>query len=171
MATAQKVQQPADGANGEPGNMDHLLHLETMFEELGREDGLRDGAVVGQVEGRVAGVERGYLMAKEAGFYLGVAEMWLQAAERKDGGVVPARAVKSLQTLLTHARAYPTTNIRGGGEHGPLDALDDAVNLDLDPTTALARLRGRCKAVRAMLGPVAAEQRYAEEAAQPEMSF
>ncbi|KAI8819682.1 HAD-like domain-containing protein [Fimicolochytrium jonesii] len=63
-------------------NLEDLIHLETMFEEFGREDGLRDGAHAGFVEGRVAGGEAGYGMATEAGFYGGVAETWLAAVDK-----------------------------------------------------------------------------------------
>ncbi|KAJ3020800.1 Enolase-phosphatase E1 [Thoreauomyces humboldtii] len=137
--------------------LDDLIHLETMFEELGREDGLRDGVHAGHTEGRVAGTEAGFAMGEEAGFYAGVAETWLKAAEK--GLITPSeRAIKALQALRAHAREFPTINHTEASD-GP------------DPTVALDRLRGRFKVTVSALGPDAASQRFRPEVANPPMSF
>lgn len=52
------------------------------FEELGREDGLRDGIQAGYLEGRIAGTGHGFDMTREAGFYGGAADMWIRAAQK-----------------------------------------------------------------------------------------
>ncbi|KAJ3157734.1 Enolase-phosphatase E1 [Geranomyces variabilis] len=137
--------------------LDNLIHLETMFEELGREDGLRDGVQAGRVEGLVAGTEAGFAMGQEAGFYAGAAASWLMASEQ---GLIRLsdRAIKALKAVTTQAAEFPTINHKEGE--------------GADPTVALDRLRGKFKVAQSALGPLAANQRFRpEEAARPAMNF
>ncbi|KND01422.1 2,3-diketo-5-methylthio-1-phosphopentane phosphatase [Spizellomyces punctatus DAOM BR117] len=137
--------------------LDDLIHLETMFEELGREDGLRDGIHAGHTEGRVAGTERGFEMAREAGFYFGAAKMWAEAAQK---GFVETsdRGMKAVQLLRAQAQDFPLENTHDS--EGP------------DPVTSLDRIRGRFKVASSAFGTYATGQRYrADENTRPRMNF
>ncbi|KAJ3321997.1 hypothetical protein HDU76_013987 [Blyttiomyces sp. JEL0837] len=57
-------------ANAED-KMENLLHLETMFEESGRDDGKVEGEKLGEIEGIGLGLAQGFAFGKEVGFYLG----------------------------------------------------------------------------------------------------
>ncbi|KAI9098787.1 HAD-like domain-containing protein [Phlyctochytrium arcticum] len=140
--------------------LEDLIHLETMFEELGREDGLRDGSAVGLTEGKMAGTQRGLAMGKEAGFYEGVAEMYL--ACHKDGKLkLSERSVKALQQLQTLAHEFPLYN-----------PSDESVSSEVaDPTTALDRLRGKFKVSMSSLGDIAKGQKFREEGENVVMNF
>ncbi|KAJ3294124.1 hypothetical protein HK104_003903 [Borealophlyctis nickersoniae] len=143
-------------AENKTGTMEDLIHLETMFEEFGRQDGMRDGVQSGSLEGRLSGVGRGFELAKEAGFYGGVAEMWLNAAKR---GIVelPPRAQKALPTLQAQAQDFPLAN---------------SAEPELDPVAALERLRARFKAASASVGPAMVSQKYRpDDAGKPKMNF
>ncbi|KAJ3162451.1 Enolase-phosphatase E1 [Geranomyces michiganensis] len=147
----------ADAPHPQRFQLDNLIHLETMFEELGREDGLRDGVHAGRVEGLVAGTEAGFLMGQEAGFYAGAAASWLMAS---DQGIITLsdRAIKALKVVTTQAAEFPTINHKEGE--------------GADPTVALDRLRGKFKVGQSALGSLAANQRFRpEQAARPVMNF
>ncbi|KAJ3180090.1 Enolase-phosphatase E1 [Geranomyces variabilis] len=147
----------ASDASPQRFQLDNLIHLETMFEELGREDGLRDGVQAGRVEGLVAGTEAGFAMGQEAGFYAGAAASWLMAS---DQGLItlPDRAIKALKAVTTQAAEFPTINNKEGE--------------GADPTVALDRLRGKFKVAQSALGGLAANQRFRpEEATRPVMNF
>ncbi|KAJ3054073.1 hypothetical protein HK097_002718 [Rhizophlyctis rosea] len=154
MSTSQTAQTLPSTAE----DIENLVHLETMFEELGREDGLRDGAHSGAIQGRVSGVERGFQFAREAGFYGGVAELWLLAAQK--GLVkVSSRAEKSLQSLHQQSTSFPLQN------------SSDPNLLDADPTVALDRLRGRYKVVSSSMGNLMKDQSYVPSANAEDVKF
>lgn len=53
------------------------LHLHcARFQELGHEDGMRDGKESGVIEGRVLGCEKGFEISNEVGFYAGCVALW-----------------------------------------------------------------------------------------------
>ncbi|KAJ3037235.1 hypothetical protein HDV00_001867 [Rhizophlyctis rosea] len=142
--------QPTSAAD-----IENLVHLETMFEELGREDGIRDGFHSGAVQGRVSGVERGFQLAREAGFYGGVAMLWLLAAKR---GMVAlsARSSKNLQSLQSQSTSFP---------------LQNSTNPEADPTVALDQLRARYKLTSASMGTAMTAQHYVPPAAAEEIKY
>jgi hypothetical protein len=55
--------------------------LVKRFEELGHEDGMRDGIKSGGLEGRVLGCEKGFEIACQVGYYSGFAETWIKLVE------------------------------------------------------------------------------------------
>ncbi|KAJ3417135.1 hypothetical protein HDV05_006994 [Chytridiales sp. JEL 0842] len=89
--------------------MDNLLHLETMFEEYGRDDGVEDGRIRGQTDGVQIGLKNGFDIGRELGFYLGASEMWLEIV-RKAPESYPARAQKVLESMTAQIKEFPETN-------------------------------------------------------------
>ncbi|CAJ0753095.1 18881_t:CDS:2, partial [Entrophospora sp. SA101] len=59
-------------------DFDDLVNLETMFIEIGKEDGIKAGFNSGKLEGYVLGCEKGFEISQEIGFYNGVTEIWLK---------------------------------------------------------------------------------------------
>lgn len=57
----------------------HSYHI--RFQELGHEDGMRDGKESGVIEGRVLGCEKGFEISSEVGFYAGCAVLWTKLVE------------------------------------------------------------------------------------------
>ncbi|KAJ3191767.1 hypothetical protein HK101_007421 [Irineochytrium annulatum] len=123
--------------------MENLLHLETMFEEHGTEDGLRDAEASGLLEGRIMGMDKGLEIGREVGFFLGAAEEWIKIVERTPDKFA-SRALKQLESVTTMAKAFPTVN-----DH------------DVDMVDALEKLRAKFKAAMTVIGQV--DQKYKED--------
>ncbi|KAJ3186942.1 Enolase-phosphatase E1 [Gaertneriomyces sp. JEL0708] len=140
-------------------NMDDLIHLETMFEELGHEDGLRDGIQSGHLEGRLAGVEHGFNLALEAGYYSGLAESWLKAADK---GLIALsdRQRKSLTALQSIAASFPMSNMYTESDSGDAEDIGGDGN---DPMAMLQRARARFKVVRSAMGGLLGDQQFSSE--------
>ncbi|RUP49174.1 hypothetical protein BC936DRAFT_143129 [Jimgerdemannia flammicorona] len=115
-------------------DLDSLVHLETMFEELGHKDGIRDGRRSGTVEGRVLGCEKGFELAREVYFYSGCAAMWLRLTAAFPDRF-PARTVKQLRSLQSLIEAFPTEN-----------------SLNTEILALLDKIRAKYKVVTSLLG-------------------
>ncbi|KAF9166947.1 hypothetical protein DFQ27_001206 [Actinomortierella ambigua] len=122
-------------------NLDDLVHLENMFVEFGREDGIRAGQRSGAIEGRVMGCEKGFELSREVGYYEGCAILW-HALALQDPERFSVRSCKKIESLLELIRTYPREN-----------------NLDDDIIALLDKIRGKFKVVASALQ---ASQRYAE---------
>ncbi|KAI9218290.1 hypothetical protein BC828DRAFT_389040 [Blastocladiella britannica] len=57
-------------------DMGDLMHLEELFFDEGREEGVRDGLRSGRPEGYALGLEKGYEIQAEVGFYEGCVSAW-----------------------------------------------------------------------------------------------
>ncbi|RIA96520.1 hypothetical protein C1645_754952 [Glomus cerebriforme] len=94
--------------------LDDLVNLESMFIEIGREDGLRDGVNSGKLEGYILGCEKGYEISQEIGFYNGVAEMWLKLIVDKGWNMpkksMNERIMKELISLKEKISLFPKEN-------------------------------------------------------------
>ncbi|KAJ3024324.1 UNVERIFIED_CONTAM: hypothetical protein HDU68_008241 [Siphonaria sp. JEL0065] len=94
--------------------LDSLLHLETMLEQSGYDDGFRDGLELGLTEGRDLGSRIAVKTAREVGYYLGVAEELLGALNADESGrvkvLVHDRAVRVLESVVSLSRTFPKTN-------------------------------------------------------------
>ncbi|ORY52349.1 hypothetical protein BCR33DRAFT_761572 [Rhizoclosmatium globosum] len=93
--------------------MDSLLHLETMLEQSGYDDGLRDGLALGLEEGRDLGQRIAIKTAREVGYYLGVCQELLESLASQPeavGVVVHSRAAKVLESTKTLCELFPHTN-------------------------------------------------------------
>ncbi|CAG8541599.1 23684_t:CDS:2 [Cetraspora pellucida] len=96
-------------------DLDDLVNLETMFVEIGREDGLKNGIKAGALEGRLLGCEKGYEILNEIGFYDGVAEMWLKILEKglnihNVKKPTNERLIKQLTSLRELISTFPIEN-------------------------------------------------------------
>ncbi|KAG0224115.1 hypothetical protein BGW41_005241 [Actinomortierella wolfii] len=122
-------------------NLDDLVHLENMFVEFGREDGLRAGQRSGEIEGRVMGCEKGFELSREVGYYEGCAVLWhalaLQCPDRFSD-----KSCKKIESLLELIRTFPREN-----------------KLDDDIVALLDKIRGKFKVVASALQT---SQRYSE---------
>ncbi|CAJ0869507.1 11590_t:CDS:2 [Entrophospora sp. SA101] len=77
--TSQQRQQDDDKVDNDiDKDFDDLVNLETMFIEIGKEDGIKAGFNSGKLEGYVLGCEKGFEISQEIGFYNGVTEIWLK---------------------------------------------------------------------------------------------
>ncbi|KNE54338.1 hypothetical protein AMAG_00318 [Allomyces macrogynus ATCC 38327] len=146
-----------------------LVHLEEMFQEEGREEGIAEGLRAGRPEGFTLGLEKGHEMLTEVAYYQSCAETWLahvqrtsiaspesnefgddddEAARPSRSRSFPPRSRTTLEVFLTLTRSFPRHN-----------ALDTGLIELLD------RIRGRWKLVCAVLGVPLAAAAYAHGAA------
>ena len=113
--------------------MDSLNHLQEMFEEYGRLDGLEQGKRQGFLQGRELGVEKGLALGQEVGFMQAVSSHYLRLVQ-----ICPSkfssRSEKQLLQLMQLIEQFPMTN----------DGLD--------PHEELIRLRGKYKACMSLVG-------------------
>ncbi|KAJ3259463.1 hypothetical protein HDU77_001863 [Chytriomyces hyalinus] len=110
--------------------MDSLLHLESMLEQSGWDDGHSAGIEMGREEGRELGQRIAWRTAGEIGFYLGVST-WLldeHARRKDDGGAVNDRAARVLESIVSLVNAFPRVN-----------------DLDADLVPQLEKIRGKYK--------------------------
>ncbi|CAG8671067.1 11495_t:CDS:2 [Gigaspora rosea] len=96
-------------------DLDDLVNLETIFIEIGREDGVKNGIKSGALEGQVLGCEKGYELLNEIGFYDGVTEMWLKILEKglniqNAKKPINERLIKQLTSLRELISTYPIEN-------------------------------------------------------------
>ncbi|KAI9197398.1 uncharacterized protein BJ171DRAFT_223588 [Polychytrium aggregatum] len=148
------MSQPPHNDPQAPEHVEDLVHLETMFHELGREDGLRDGRRAGLNEGRNLGLARSFEMGKEIGFFLGFARIWLLIAPRIDADKLNHRVIKHLEQLRDMAEAFPKENIK------------DAAMLE-----TLDRMRGKFKTIVSLLGPWASNNMPSADQANRRLNF
>ncbi|CAO3674213.1 unnamed protein product [Umbelopsis vinacea] len=90
-------------------DLENLIHLENMFQELGHEDGMRDGKKSGVIEGRVLGCEKGFEISSEVGFYAGCAVLWTKLVEANPESF-SSRAIKQIQSLQAAVDQFPDAN-------------------------------------------------------------
>ncbi|KAI9184075.1 enolase-phosphatase E1 [Blastocladiella emersonii ATCC 22665] len=152
----------ADPASPEARAFDlgDLIHLEEMFLEEGREEGVADGLRAGRPEGFTLGLEKGFELLAEVAYYEACAAAWLDAAQAvtpvpiADGDddeettapprtVLPARAAKTLTSFLALVATFPREN-----------------RLDTGILELLERIRGKWKLVCAVAGVPAALAAY-----------
>ncbi|KAJ3215043.1 hypothetical protein HDU67_000932 [Dinochytrium kinnereticum] len=133
--------------------MENLLHLETMFEELGREDGIRDGKTIGVAEGKGLGLVRGFDVGREVGFYLGACEMWIDILKTKPDRH-PQRAMKMLEAIVAQAHAFPMSN-----DH------------EADMEGELTKMRAKFKAATTVLGVPSLKFKEEEDGKTPKLNF
>ncbi|CAB4385890.1 unnamed protein product [Rhizophagus irregularis] len=95
-------------------DLDDLVNLESMFIEIGKEDGVKDGVKSGKLEGFILGCEKGYEISQEIGFYNGVAEMWLKIIVDKGWNTpkksINERIVKQFISLREMISLFPREN-------------------------------------------------------------
>ncbi|KAH6563826.1 hypothetical protein BASA50_006197 [Batrachochytrium salamandrivorans] len=117
--------------------VDTLLHIETMFEASGWDDGYRDGTDMGLLEGRIFGSDKGFQFGIETGFYAGFSEMWRALADAhlpEATRVLPLKALKQLELLSETESKFPRENCA-----------------DMDLQLEMDRLRGKYRTVTALL--------------------
>ncbi|KAF8985566.1 hypothetical protein BGZ46_003572 [Entomortierella lignicola] len=114
-------------------DLDDLVHLENMFVEYGREDGIAAGVRNGVIEGRVMGCEKGFEFSREVGYYAGCAQLWKTLAQL-DSERISEKTLKKINSLLDLINSFP--------RHNRLD--DDVIAL-------LDKIRGRFKTVASAL--------------------
>ncbi|KXZ41800.1 hypothetical protein GPECTOR_279g735 [Gonium pectorale] len=107
--------------------------------------------MAGLAEGRELGVQKGYEIGQEVGFYAGCVRTWRQLQVR-DPGLVTERQDRSLAALEEMIGAFPL-----------YDPQDESL-LDM-----LERLRGRFKALASSLGCL--QDYYPKEADAGALSF
>ncbi|KAF9345346.1 hypothetical protein BGX34_004843 [Mortierella sp. NVP85] len=122
-------------------DLDNLVHLENMFVEFGREDGLAAGIKNGAIEGRVMGCERGFELSREVGYYAGCALVW-KALAHQNPERISDKTLKKINSLLDLIQTFPRQN-----------------QLDDDIIALLDRIRGKFKTVASALQTA---ERYAE---------
>ncbi|KAF8925545.1 hypothetical protein CPC16_010267 [Podila verticillata] len=122
-------------------DLDDLVHLENMFVEFGREDGMAAGERNGAIEGRVMGCEKGFELSREVGYYAGCAQVWKSLAQM-DPERISEKSLKKINSLLDLINSFPRQN-----------QLDDDVIAILD------RIRGKFKTVASALQTA---ERYAD---------
>ncbi|KAJ3277017.1 hypothetical protein HDV01_000069 [Terramyces sp. JEL0728] len=113
--------------------MEDLIHLEEMFHEYGRLDGLQQGQKSGLLEGKLLGLEKGFEFAKEIGYYVGFSEHWIDIV-KQNSDRYPERTLKQLDSLLELCLNFKTEN-----------------NLNADPFKLMNNARGKFKAVCSLL--------------------
>ncbi|CAJ0645700.1 13840_t:CDS:2 [Entrophospora sp. SA101] len=97
-------------------HFDDLVNLETMFIEIGKEDGIKAGFNSGKLEGYVLGCEKGFEISQEIGFYNGVTEIWLKFIVGLDdsSNLLPnvnnKRIIKELESLRELISTFPIEN-------------------------------------------------------------
>ncbi|TPX35430.1 hypothetical protein SmJEL517_g02128 [Synchytrium microbalum] len=133
--------------------IDDLVHLEDMFEELGRDDGIQDGIKDGQHEGRVAGLEQGFEMGREVGFYKSGATLWIHLIDRRPDSY-PKRLTKVLQGIVELCDAFPTENTP-----------------DAEWKEILERIRARWRMATQLLGLGGVQQYDERLASRPRMNY
>ncbi|CAG8640469.1 2412_t:CDS:2 [Ambispora leptoticha] len=108
-------------------DLDDLVHLENMFLEHGREDGLRDGKSAGMLEGFVLGSTHGFRLAQEVGFYKGVTETWSRIVSQYSGDSknksFNERTIKQLESLHGLIAQFPLENNRNVEVHKLLERI------------------------------------------------
>ncbi|KAG0006875.1 hypothetical protein BGZ65_002401 [Modicella reniformis] len=122
-------------------DLDNLVHLENMFVEYGREDGLVAGVRSGVIEGRVMGCEKGFELSREIGYYAGCAQLW-KAFAQLDPERVSDKSLKKINSLLDLIHSFPRQN-----------------KLDDDVLALLDKIRGKFKTVASALQTA---ERYAD---------
>ncbi|KAF8934941.1 hypothetical protein BGZ58_005339 [Dissophora ornata] len=131
--TAQELPKELD--------LDSLVHLENMFVEYGREDGLAAGVRNGVIEGRVMGCEKGFELSREVGYYAGCAQLW-KALAQLDSERISEKTLKKINSLQDLIDSFPRQN-----------------QLDDDVIALLDRIRGKFKTVASAMQTT---ERYAE---------
>ncbi|KAG0265221.1 hypothetical protein BG011_005264 [Mortierella polycephala] len=124
-ATTQELPKELD--------LDDLVHLENMFVEFGREDGMAAGGRNGFIEGRVMGCEKGFELSREVGYYAGCAQLW-KALALVDSERISEKTMKKITSLLDLISTFPSQN-----------------QLDDDVVALLDRIRGKFKTVTSAL--------------------
>ncbi|KAJ3361647.1 hypothetical protein GGF32_007115 [Allomyces javanicus] len=171
------ARDPVSGSDGRTDEaverdfeLSDLVHLEEMFQEEGREEGIAEGLRAGRPEGFTLGLEKGHEMLMEVAYYQACAETWLAHVQQTGTAssvtndldddddeaarapsrsrAFPPRSRTTLEAFLTLTRSFPRHN-----------ALDTGLIELLD------RIRGRWKLVCAVLGVPLAAAAYAHGAA------
>ncbi|KAG0047377.1 hypothetical protein BGZ90_007906, partial [Linnemannia elongata] len=114
-------------------DLDALVHLENMFVEFGREDGIAAGERNGAIEGRVMGCEKGFELSREVGYYAGCAQLW-KALAQQDPERISEKSLKKINSLLDLINSFPRQN-----------------QLDDDVIALLDKIRGKFKTVASAL--------------------
>ncbi|KAF9098407.1 hypothetical protein BGX29_007627 [Mortierella sp. GBA35] len=114
-------------------DLDALVHLENMFVNFGREDGMAAGERNGAIEGRVMGCEKGFELSREVGYYAGCAQLW-KALAQQDPERISEKSLKKINSLLDLIETFPRQN-----------------QLDDDVIALLDRIRGKFKTVASAL--------------------
>ncbi|KAI8901163.1 hypothetical protein BC833DRAFT_578685 [Globomyces pollinis-pini] len=90
--------------------MEDLNYLENMFQEFGRLDGLEKGIQLGYMEGKLLGLQKGFDIAKEIGFYTGVCKCWINHLTSDTEAKYPKRLLKQCQQLVDLCELYHCQN-------------------------------------------------------------
>jgi hypothetical protein len=93
----------------QPFDLDNLAHLEEMFIEYGRDDGIRDGVHAGVMEGRVLGCEQGIAIGLELGYYTGITHVYLDLITTNNIDV-SSRVHKNLVVFQEMLSTFPKDN-------------------------------------------------------------
>ncbi|KAF9583235.1 hypothetical protein BGW38_009956 [Lunasporangiospora selenospora] len=123
-------------------DLDGLVHLENMFVEYGRDDGLAAGGRHGFIEGRVMGCEKGFELSREVGYYAGCAQLWKTIATQFPDRISD-KTMKKINSLLDLINTFPRQN----------QLSDDVIAL-------LDKIRGKFKTVASALQ---SPERYADQ--------
>ncbi|KAI8869872.1 hypothetical protein GQ42DRAFT_163138 [Ramicandelaber brevisporus] len=129
----------------------NLAFLETMFTELGFEDGRREGQRTGGIEGRAMGQDMAFELGREVGFMRGSLAAWKQLRGNSNGGKKEAgrgtRHVAEMEALLD---AFPMRN------RAIIDDLEQDVSNESQqqqqPDEQMNKLRTKFKVVAATCG-------------------
>eukprot|EP00192_Tetraselmis_astigmatica_P017536 CAMPEP_0117675820 /NCGR_PEP_ID=MMETSP0804-20121206/15821_1 /TAXON_ID=1074897 /ORGANISM="Tetraselmis astigmatica, Strain CCMP880" /LENGTH=137 /DNA_ID=CAMNT_0005484873 /DNA_START=32 /DNA_END=445 /DNA_ORIENTATION=- len=113
---------------------DSALSLEEQHIEEGMEAGRRDAEAAGLSEGTRIGWQKGFNLAEEVGFIGGCCSAWKRAAQ-KQPGLFSERVLRAVDTLSSQVSSFPLK-----------DPSDEGID------EALAALRGKFKAIVAMMG-------------------
>ncbi|KAI9010850.1 hypothetical protein CLU79DRAFT_772966 [Phycomyces nitens] len=90
-------------------DLESLVHLETMFQECGYDDGFRDGELSGELEGRIFGCEKAFELGREIGFYEGAIKTWKHLAESYPD-LISSKALRHMDRLQEQIDAFPNDN-------------------------------------------------------------
>ncbi|EGF83179.1 hypothetical protein BATDEDRAFT_85794 [Batrachochytrium dendrobatidis JAM81] len=120
----------------EQPDLELLLHVESMFQSSGWDDGYKDGIDMGLLEGRIFGSRNGFQLGHEAGFYCGFAKLWklVYAHQTTEDRTLPAKALKQLDHLSDAESKFPKEN-----------------HPELDLQLEIQRLRGKYRTATSLL--------------------
>lgn len=90
---------------------DNLIHLESIYEDQGRNDAIKDCEIdrTGYKQGYALGTEQGNAIGGKIGYYIGFAETWLQEVS-SNLSKYPPRTMAKLQLLLNESLEFPMVN-------------------------------------------------------------
>ena len=101
---------------------DSTLSLEETHKEEGYRQGFEDGILSGKQEAEFLGMQHGFAVGEELGFYSGCVQIW-ELAMSFDASLFSGRVQKSVRQIGEMVKGYPIMDPEDESSQDVLDAI------------------------------------------------